>query len=101
MSVSFMAGSPYASLSFRTRICYSLCNNSLVGGLQMFRRRLSLLLVSTFLVTLPAQLFASQQVPEVELSQRVAQLVEANDAAALRDLGPEAIASMVWLYELS
>jgi hypothetical protein len=67
----------------------------------MFRRRLSLLLVSTFLVTLPAQLFASQQVPEVELSQRVAQLVEANDAAALRDLGPEAIASMVWLYELS
>ncbi|HYN20022.1 MAG TPA: hypothetical protein VE078_03605, partial [Thermoanaerobaculia bacterium] len=67
----------------------------------MFRRRLPLLLVSAFLVTLPAQLLAAQQEPEVELSQKVGQLVEANDAAALRNLGPEAMASMVWLYELS
>lgn len=66
----------------------------------MFRCTLSLLLVPAFLVTVPSQLL-SQQEPAVELSQRVTQLVEANDAAALRALGPEAISSMVWLYELS
>lgn len=67
----------------------------------MLRRRLSLLLASALLVIIPTQLFAARQGPEVELSQRVTQLVEANDAAALRELGPEAMASMVWLYELS
>ena len=56
-------------------------------------RRLSLLVVSVLLLS--AAVFAE------ELSQQVTRLVEAGDADGLRALGDEAIASMVWLYELS
>lgn len=56
-------------------------------------RRLPLLVVSVFLLSVPV--FAE------ELSQQVTRLVEAGDADGLRALGDEAIASMVWLYELS
>jgi len=56
-------------------------------------RRLSLLVVSTLLLSVPV--FAE------ELSQQVTRLVEADDADGLRALGDEAISSMVWLYELS
>lgn len=56
-------------------------------------RRLSLLVVSTLLLSVPV--FAE------ELSQKVTRLVEADDADGLRALGDDAIASMVWLYELS
>lgn len=56
-------------------------------------RRLSLLVVSALLLSVPV--FAE------ELSQQVTRLVEADDADGLRALGNEAIASMVWLYELS
>lgn len=56
-------------------------------------RRLSLLVVSALLLSVPAS--------AEELSQQVTRLVEADDADGLRTLGDEAIASMVWLYELS
>jgi hypothetical protein len=56
-------------------------------------RRLSLLVVFTLLLSVPV--FAE------ELSQQVTRLVEADDADGLRALGEEAVASMVWLYELS
>lgn len=56
-------------------------------------RRLSLLVVSTLFLSVPV--FAE------ELSQQVTRLVEADDADGLRALGDEAVASMVWLYELS
>ncbi|MFL6198045.1 MAG: hypothetical protein ACJ76J_02610 [Thermoanaerobaculia bacterium] len=56
-------------------------------------RRLSLLVVSALLLSVP--------VLAEELSQQVTRLVEADDADGLRALGNEAIASMVWLYELS
>lgn len=63
----------------------------------MFRRELSLLVVSVFLLTVPV--LAAE--PKLELSQQVTRLVEANDADGLRALGADAVASMVWLYELS
>lgn len=56
-------------------------------------RRLSLLVVSALLLSVP--------VLAEELSQQVTRLVEADDADGLRALGDEAITSMVWLYELS
>lgn len=56
-------------------------------------RRLSLLVVSTLLLSIP--------VFSEELSQQVTRLVDADDADGLRALGDEAVASMVWLYELS
>lgn len=56
-------------------------------------RRLSLLVVFALLLSVP--------VLAEELSQQVTRLVEADDAGGLRALGDEAIASMVWLYELS
>lgn len=59
----------------------------------MLRRELPLLVAFVLLLSVPV--FAE------ELSQRVTQLVEARDAEGLRALGEEAIASMVWLYELS
>ncbi len=56
-------------------------------------RRLSLLVVFALVLSVPV--FAE------ELSQQVTRLVEADDADGLRALGDEAVASMVWLYELS
>lgn len=56
-------------------------------------RRLSLLVVSAFLLSVPLS--------AEELSQKVTRLVEAGDADGLRALGDEAVTSMVWLYELS
>ncbi|HWM91934.1 MAG TPA: hypothetical protein VN493_14305 [Thermoanaerobaculia bacterium] len=65
----------------------------------MFRRELSLLVVSACVLAVPV--LAAQEEPKLEMSQRVTQFVEANDAEGLRALGDEAVASMVWLYELS
>jgi hypothetical protein len=67
----------------------------------MFRRRLSLLFASACLLIAPLSLLAQNQDQNLELSQRVTPLVEAGDAAGLRELGPDAIPSMAWLYELS
>lgn len=67
----------------------------------MFRRRLSLLFASACLLIAPLSLLAQSQDQKLELSQRVTRLVEAGDAAGLRALGPAAIPSMAWLYELS
>lgn len=67
----------------------------------MYRRSLSLLFVSACLFLSPLSLLAQDQDQSLELSQRVTQLVEANDAAGLRTLGADAIPSMAWLYGLS
>ena len=67
----------------------------------MYRRSLSLLFVSACLFVSPLSLFARNQDEILELSQRVTQLVEADDATGLRELGADAIPSMVWLYGLS
>lgn len=67
----------------------------------MYRRSLSLLFVSACLFLSPLSLLARNQDGILELSQRVTQLVEADDAAGLRALGADAIPSMVWLYGLS
>jgi hypothetical protein len=67
----------------------------------MFRRRLSLLFASACLLIAPLSLLAQSPDQKLELSQKVTQLVEARDAAGLRALGPAAIPSMAWLYELS
>lgn len=56
-------------------------------------RRLSLLVLSALLLTVP--------VYAEDLSQKVIRLVEGDDAEGLRALGEEAIPSLVWLYELS
>lgn len=65
----------------------------------MHRRSLSLLFVSACLFLSAFSLLAQDQ--SLEMSQRVTQLVEANDAAGLRALGVEAIPSMTWLYGMS
>lgn len=67
----------------------------------MCRRSLSLLFASACLLISPFSLLAQSQDQNLELSQRVTQLVEANDAAGLRGLGAEAIPSMAWLYGMS
>lgn len=67
----------------------------------MYRRSLSLLFVSACLFVSPLSLLAQDQDQSLELSQRVTQLVEANDATGLRALGADAIPSMSWLYGLS
>jgi hypothetical protein len=67
----------------------------------MYRRRLSLLFVSACLLISPLSLLAQSQDQKLELSQKVTQLVEANDDAALRALGADAIPSMAWLYGMS
>jgi HEAT repeat protein len=67
----------------------------------MYRRSLSLLFVSACLLISPLRLLATEETQNLELSQRVTQLVEAEDAAGLRTLGPAAIPAMAWLYELS
>jgi HEAT repeat protein len=72
----------------------------------MCRRRFSLLFVSACLLIAPIRLLAApppqkSEPQTLELSQRVTQLVEADDAAGLRALGPAAIPTMAWLYELS
>lgn len=56
-------------------------------------RRLSLLVLSALLLSIP--------VLAEELSEQVTRLVEADDGDGLRALGDEAVAPMVWLYELS
>lgn len=67
----------------------------------MYPCRKLLLFVSACLLLSPLSLFARNQDEILELSQRVTQLVEADDAAGLRALGADAIPSMVWLYGLS
>lgn len=67
----------------------------------MYRRSLSLLFVSACLLISPLSLFAQGQDQNLEMSQRVTQLVEAGDAAALRTIGADAIPSMAWLYGMS
>jgi HEAT repeat protein len=66
----------------------------------MYRRRISMLLVSACLLIAPVRLARSAP-QNAELSQQVTRLVEAGDAAGLRALGPAAIPAMAWLYELS
>ena len=67
----------------------------------MYRRSLSLLFASACLLISPFSLLAQSQDQNLELSQRVTQFVETNDAAGLRALGAEAIPSMAWLYGMS
>ena len=67
----------------------------------MHRRSLSLLFASACLLISPLSLFAQSQDQNLEMSQRVTQLVEANDGAGLRALGADAVPSMAWLYGMS
>jgi HEAT repeat protein len=72
----------------------------------MCRRRFSLLFVSAYLLIVPVRLLAAggtqkTELQRIELSQQVTRLVEADDADALRALGPAAIPAMAWLYGMS
>jgi HEAT repeat protein len=64
------------------------------------RTRLWPILAASFLL-LPLTLQAQEPFPgeEMTLSQRVTLAVEANDLAKLREIGPEAIPALVFLYE--
>lgn len=67
----------------------------------MSRNRLLRTVVVSLGLVLSATLSLAQ-LPgeEPTLSQRVAQLVEKNDVEALRQIGPEVIPAMIWLYDL-
>lgn len=65
----------------------------------MSRSRLSVLFVSACLSIAPLAVLAEEQ--NMEMSQQVTRLVEAEDADGLRALGADALPAMAWLYELS
>lgn len=67
----------------------------------MSRNRLLRTVVVSLCLVLSATLSLAQ-LPgeEPTLSQRVAQLVDGNDVEAFRQIGPQAIPAMIWLYDL-